>query len=184
MNLRFVFLILFFFRGCSLLAQEAVNIDPVREDSMRMVMPERPEISLVFPGNTPTISFMTEAMPEVNLPEFDFTQYLHSRWKVDYSPLELNKPYTGGGFSAGGGFPLFPIAATGTVFNQASYRLSDKVLIGGNSFGINSLFAAPFPNSGGNTWEWRGAGMFMQYNVSGKFRIETHVSVTGHPYPH
>lgn len=184
MQNRFIILIMILFRVGSLQAQEPAIIIHGGADSLLRIIPEPFESGPVLSGEHLFLPFVPEAMPDVVLPDFDFSHYFRSRWKVDDLSGFGNLPFSGSLFNAGSGFSLFPYPGTGTVFNQASYRLSDKVLIGGNSFGVNTLLSAPFSRPGANAWEWRGASMFMEYKVSRNFRIETRVSVTGNQYPH
>jgi hypothetical protein len=76
-----------------------------------------------------------------------------------------------------------PFYSNGIVFNQATYRLSDRVSFGGNSFGAQSVFDAPRINSSINDMSTKGASMFMQYKVSKNFKVETRVSVATHKSP-
>ncbi len=184
MQNQFIILILILFRVGSLQAQEPAIIIPEGADSLLRMIPERFESGPVLSGEHLFLPFVPEAMPDLVLPDFDFSRYLHSRWKVDDLSGDGNLPFSGSLFNAGRGFSLFPYPGSGTVFNQASYRLSDKVFIGGNSFGINTLLTAPFSRPGAGAWEWRGASMFMEYKVSRNFRIETRVSVTGNQFSH
>lgn len=114
------------------------------------------------------------------VPSFDINQYLNNNWRIDYesfsmfghSPrISLNQP-----------FIMHPFIHQAAIFNQATYRLSDKLSLGGNSFGINSALSAPLPNPSANQWDTRGASMFMQYKVNKNFRIETRISVTNQQF--
>jgi len=81
------------------------------------------------------------------------------------------------------GYIVSPFYTNGMVFNQATYQLSDKFSIGGNSFGAQSVFDAPRVNSSINEMSTKGASMFMQYKVSKNFKVETRVSVSSHKSP-
>jgi hypothetical protein len=81
------------------------------------------------------------------------------------------------------GYIVSPFYTNGTIFNQSTYRLSDRVSFGGNSFGTQSVFDAPRMNSSINDMSTKGASMFMQYKVSKNFKVETRVSVTTHKSP-
>jgi len=78
-------------------------------------------------------------------------------------------------------FMLSPLYTNGMVFNQASYRLSDKFSFGGNSFGTQSVFDKPRMNPSINDMSTKGASMYMQYKVSKSVKIETRVSVSSQP---
>lgn len=80
--------------------------------------------------------------------------------------------------------PLYyPYYINGTVFNQATYRINDKLSFGGNSFGAQGIFDKPQMNPAIQNMSTKGASMFMQYKVSKNFKIETRVSVTNHQSP-
>jgi len=77
--------------------------------------------------------------------------------------------------------PLYyPLYTNGTVFNQATYRINDRLSFGGNSFGAQSIFDKPQMNPAIQNMSTKGASMYMQYKVSKNFKIETRVSVTNH----
>ncbi len=75
-------------------------------------------------------------------------------------------------------FSPSPFFRNGMIFGGSTYGISDKFKLGGYSFGANSVFSAPLPNQNPNTFDTRGATMFMQYKVSKNFKIETRVSVS------
>ena len=80
--------------------------------------------------------------------------------------------------------PLYyPFYTNGTVFNQATYRINDKLSFGGNSFGAQGIFDKPQVNPAIQNMSTKGASMYMQYKVSKNFKIETRVSVTNHQSP-
>jgi len=81
------------------------------------------------------------------------------------------------------GYFASPFYTNGMVFNQATYRLSDKFSFGGNSFGARSVFDKPRMNSSINDMSTKGASMFMQYKVSKNIKVETRVSVSSHQSP-
>ena len=71
-----------------------------------------------------------------------------------------------------------PIFSFGLVFNQSTYRLNDHFLIGGNSFGAQSVFEPPKLNSAIQDMSIKGASMFMQYKVTDHFKVETRISIS------
>jgi hypothetical protein len=153
-----------------------------------LIKPELPAIDTTeilnpeFLPDRPLTNFLAPAeilKPDLNFknfkfPKFDFNQGLLN-FKQDYSYYIFNP---GGTENLNLPFGAFPFVQSAVIFNQAAYKLSDKFLIGGNSFGGKSIFSAPFPNSGINQFDTRGASMFFQYKVSKNFKIETRVSVT------
>lgn len=80
-------------------------------------------------------------------------------------------------------FGYLPFYPNGAIFNRAAYRLSDRLSVGGNSFGAQTVFDKPRINSSMQDMGTKGASMFMQYKVSKNFRIETRVSISNHKSP-
>ncbi len=142
--------------------------------------PFLPGISLTgtFPSEGFLYSGAIGQTPE--LPAFDFREYLASRWKVE-TPGSLFSGFYGNARLFPGGMPLF-YGGTMAVFNQAAYQFSDRLRMGGNSFGVNPPWVAPGLPGGQNRYDFRGASLFMEYKVSKNFRIETRVSVSGSPH--
>jgi hypothetical protein len=142
--------------------------------------PFLPGISLTgtFPSEGFLYSGAIGQTPE--LPAFDFREYITSRWKVE-TPGSLFSGFYGNARLFPGGMPLF-YGGTMAVFNQAAYQFSDRLRMGGNSFGVNPPWVAPGLPGGQNRYDFRGASLFMEYKVSKNFRIETRVSVSGSPH--
>jgi len=173
--------ILFLISSCAVLlayAQEEINFNSIpkiqTEDKTEVLYLEKP---LRFEN-----SFSTQ---EIDL--FDkaiFNQPL----LPDYSKnLDLKKYLNFSKSSAGSfsttGYLVSPFYTNGMVFNQATYQLSDKFSVGGNSFGAQSVFDKPKINSSINSMSTKGASMFMQYKVSKNFKVETRVSISSHKSP-
>jgi hypothetical protein len=112
------------------------------------------------------------------LPKFDFSKELFMK-KQNYSYYIFNPESKN---NVNFPFTASPYLHSATIFNQAAYNISDKFVIGGNSFGAQSIFSAPLPNSGMNKFDTKGASMFFQYKVSKKFKIETRVSITNRQF--
>ncbi len=90
------------------------------------------------------------------------------------------------------GYPNFSLTGAGfhpfllhsNVLSGSEYRLNERFMLGGYSFQGRSAFTAPFPNQGLNSYDVRGSTLFMKYNVSKNFKIETRVNVIQGPgYP-
>lgn len=95
----------------------------------------------------------------------DFLKYL--------SPLrEVSHSYslTGSAFHQ-----VFPF---GQVFNQSSYRLNDRIVVGGNSFGAQSVFDLPQLNSTIQDMSIKGASMFIEYKVNDRFKVQTRIGIS------
>ncbi len=80
-------------------------------------------------------------------------------------------------------FGIHPFLNFGSVFNQASYRVNDRITIGGNSFGAQSVFDRPKMNPAIQDMSIKGASMYMQYKISDHFKVETRVSISNHQSP-
>ncbi len=177
----------------------AMALPPARPDSPEMTgfpeMTGSPELALPseikaspgwpeLPGMPLSgIPFSLESdaglrLPAMKLP--DFSAYLNSRWNTQEQASFIYPFSTGGARLFPGHIPLL-MGGTATLFNQATYQLSNRLVIGGYSYGVNPPWVAPGLPEGNNRYDFRGASMFMQYKVSKNFRIETHVSVSGHP---
>jgi len=61
--------------------------------------------------------------------------------------------------------------------------LNDRLKVGGNRFGANSVFDAPAMNPAIQKMSIQGASMFMQYKISDKFKVETRVSISNQKSP-
>jgi len=81
------------------------------------------------------------------------------------------------------GFGFSPFFSTGKIFNQATYRLNDRFLFGGNSFGAQSVFEMPRINTSIQNMNWKGASMFLQYKVSKSIKVEGRVSISNRTNP-
>jgi hypothetical protein len=150
-------------------------------DTLKSVQTVRSVSGLSTPLFNPEFPLvLSPEMFVLDAPVFDFKPYMQSNWKVEYQNSIGFHPEAR--FSFGNPFMVSPLFHTGTIFNQATYSLSDKLTLGGNSFGVNSIFTAPLPHPAANQWETRGASMFMQYKVNKNFKIETRISVTGNQY--
>lgn len=117
-------------------------------------------------------------MDNIKLPEFDFNGELPKRYQFSAETFTTNQYqfniYPGGNSI----LTSSPFFTNGAVFSEAQYKFSDKFILGGYSFGTNSIFASPLPNQGMNNFNTRVSTLFMQYKVSKNFKIETRVSVS------
>jgi len=112
------------------------------------------------------------------LPDFDFRSELANRRNYDFSGNLMNQWSFGRMMPGYFGISPAPFLRNETVFSGAAYQMGDRFILGGYSFGANSVFSAPFPNQGMDNFDVRGSTLFMQYNVSKNFKIETRVNVT------
>lgn len=108
--------------------------------------------------------FHQPLLPDYNK-NLDFTKYIY-----------LSKATSFSYYSVGSSFhPVFPF---GHIFNQSSYKLNNRLIIGGNSFGARSVFNLPKLNSTIQDMSIKGASMFMQYKVNDRFKIQTRISIS------
>jgi hypothetical protein len=173
--------ILFLISSCGVLlvyAQEEIRLDTIpkiqRGDGVKEFYLEKPllfenSISMDEINMVDKSIFNKPLLPDYNK-NLDFKKYLN------YSKSST------GSFSTVG-YIVSPFYTNGTIFNQATYRLSDRLSYGGNSFGTQSVFDAPRMNSSINDMSTKGASIFMQYKVSKNFKVETRVSVATHKSP-
>jgi hypothetical protein len=154
-------------------AQEPVKTSTEKTDSLKFNTPGMVEPVLDLPALKLDFSDFSDFALKFNAPSFDFSGVLKSRWKTDvpFNSQFLTFPYIS---------TYFPFS--GTVFNQAISQATDRLKIGGNSFGINSLLHAPLPAIGPGNYDYRGMSVFMEYKINKNFRIGGSISVSGNPY--
>lgn len=175
---RFIFFLISSCATVSAYSQEEIILDSIskiqREISVK-------ELSLVKP-----LQFENSfSMGEINLIDKslfnqpllpDYNKNLNFKKYLNFSQSSTESFSTVGYIAS-------PFYLNGIVFNQATYRLSDKFSVGGNSFGAQSIFDRPEINPSVQSMSTKGASMFMQYKVSKNFKVETRVSVTTHKSP-
>ena len=152
-------------------AQEPV-INPLpKEDTLKFNLPELYQPGLDFSGSFTDLS-LSGLNTTLNIPAFDFSDILQTRWQIDYSILRFAY------FPAG--YFLSPFQGAGMMFNRASWKASPKLTLVGSSFGIHSLFRAPLPGTTSGNYPVRGMSVFMEYKISPNLRIGGGITVTGH----
>ncbi len=162
---------------CNLFAQEPL-MPLVTEPDSSMLAAER---QLIYYQLLSGIDPSGEWMQPVQLPGFDFASEMIKRWNFDFPETSMNQ-ISFNHFRPGYlGVGLSPFLRNETVFSGSAYQLNERVTFGGYSFGANSAFTDPFPNQGMNNFDVRGSTIFLQYNVSKNFKIETRVNVTQGP---
>lgn len=173
--------ILFVISSCAafyLHAQEEIRFESIPKSRIG----QEPEIlipakQLIFEDTFPMEKFNLKDESMFNQPLLpDFNKNLDLK-KYLGSPMNINIT----GYSWGSYFN--PFISSVQIFNQSSYRLNDKLSIGGNSFGARTIFDAPVLNPGIQNMNIRGASMFMQYKISDKFKVETRFSISNHKSP-
>lgn len=159
-------------------AQEKLMPEPFSgSDSLQMELERKNMYLQLLSGVPPSPEFMQ--IPA--LPEFDFNRVFEKNTGVASFYTDV-LPFSFSGYTSTPGiFSPSPFLMGGTVYSAARYRINDRFSFGGYSFGARSVFTAPLPNQGINSFDTRGSTLFMQYKVSKNFKIETRVSVTQGP---
>lgn len=172
-----LFLILFVIYHCSLFAQEPLMPLLPEKDSAALAAERQLMYYQLLSGTLP----LEGMMEPIQLPEFSFQDEMLKRRNIEFYSGQINFnafDFTMPGYFAPG---LSPFLRNETVFSGAAYQLNNRFTLGGYSFGANSVFSAPFPNQGMNNFDVRGSTLFLKYNVSKNFKIETRVNVTQGP---
>lgn len=175
--MKYLILILFVgFFGRSF-AQEPLMPLVAEKDSAELMVERQLMYNQLLSGVHP----LGEVMESVQLPSFNFQEEMGRRWSYALPENTFNywsfRQFSPGFFNAG----LSPFLRDETVFSGSAYQINDRFTLGGYSFGANSVFTAPFPNQGMNSFDVRGSSMFLKYNVSKNFKIETRVNVIHSP---
>lgn len=182
MTMKKIFaILLIIFPYSLLLAQESINMPLPGIDSIKQVAPA-PDASIIYPDlSFPIFEVSPALLTDPVIPAFDFSGYLAKERKMLAFGSDKQISWISPVF-----MPLIAPASpwlhSGAILTQAAYSISDKLILGGNSFGLNSIHSAPLPNFDQQQWDIRGASMFMQYKVNRNFTIETRVSVSGNRY--
>lgn len=175
--LKKLLLILFTVIFYSSFAQEPLLPLLPEKDSVALAAERQLMFYQMLSGTIP----LGELMEPVNFPDFDFHGEMTKRWSFSFSH-NISGFWSFRDFSPGYfGIGLSPFLRNETVFSGSAYQLNDRFTFGGYSFGANSALTAPFPNQGMNNFDVRGSTIFMQYNVSKNFKIETRINVTQGP---
>ena len=175
---RFILLII---SSCAMLfvyAQEEIVLDSIPKIrngvEVRQLIPEKPT---VFDD-----SFSKEGISLFDKSTFNLPRFNNFSKIPDFSKLISQSKITSESFSIQG-FGFSPFYSTGAIFNQATYRLNDRLSVGGNSFGAQSVFDQPKMNPTIQDMSMKGASMFMQFKISDKFKVETRVSISNQQSP-
>ncbi|HZL08389.1 MAG TPA: hypothetical protein VFC65_00210 [Prolixibacteraceae bacterium] len=174
----------FIFLFCNLLlvasafAQEEMILDSIPE-IQRETGISRPSIE------KPLLFDDSFSMDEINLRDLSlFSQPLLPEYNKNLDFLHhLNSSGLSTESFSMTGFGISPFFSTANIFNQATYKLNDRLSVGGNSFGIQSAFDQPKLNPTIQEMSTRGASMFLQYKITDKFKVETRFSITNHRSP-
>jgi len=174
---KHLFLIILVNLGYWTFAQEPLMPLLPEKDSVALAA-ERQLIYYQLLSGTLALEGMLEP---IQLSDFSFQDEMLKRRNFEFYSGELN--FNAFDFTMPGYFGpgLSPFLRNETVFSGAAYQLNNRFTLGGYSFGANSVFSAPFPSQGFNNFDVRGSTLFLKYNVSKNFKIETRVNVTQGP---
>lgn len=156
------------------IAQQGITMMPLEQDSAKIELERQIEYRQLILGK-PEEGLFNE---KIEMPGFDLQNEYKKRYKINLDIYTLNS-FQMREFSFGMLNPFYtPFYQNGMVLSEAAYQFGDKFILGGYSYGVNSIFSAPLPNHGTNFFDTYGNTLFMQYKVSKNFKIETRVNVT------
>jgi hypothetical protein len=172
---RFILLMVSSFAILAVSAQEEIVFDSIPKRTT--------EIRELHPSMENPLKFDETVFPnEINL--FDHSLFDHPLLPDYTKNLDFKKylyPLKATSYSYFSGSYLNPVYPFGHVFNQSTYQLNNRLLIGGNSFGARSVFDVPKLNSTIQDMNIKGGSFFMQYKVNDHFKVETRVSISNRP---
>lgn len=168
--LKHKLIILFSIFCLSATAQQGLVMDFGEIDSTEMEVQRNLEYQQFISG-TFGKQFLLE---DFKLPEFSLQQNYHPTYTVGFGAFPQGNYLGGYSGMLGGASPYLHNTA---ILSEAAYTLGDKFVIGGFSYGANTMMTAPLPNQPASNFDTYGSTMFMQYKVSKNFKIETSVSV-------
>ena len=128
-------------------AQQGLQMEFTEQDSAQMKLQRQIEYRQLISGN----AFDTNLMDKkIELPDFDFIAEYRNRYTLNLG-VSPAANYSFGGLSSGMTSPFYsPFYGNAMVLSAAAYKLGDKFILGGYSYGTNSIFTAPYPNRGLN----------------------------------
>ena len=147
---------------------------PLEQDSSQIELERQIEYRQLIAGKPENNSFSDK----IDLPDFDLTAEYNKRYTLNLNYFAM-KTLPLSNFSNSMFLPVYsPFFANGKVLSEAAYQLGDKFVLGGYSYGMNSILSAPLPANGMNQFDRYGSTLFMQYKISKNFKIETRVNVS------
>lgn len=168
--LKHKLIILFLFIGLSAVAQQGLVMDFGEIDSTEMEVQRNLEYQQFVNG---TFGKQFE-LQEFKLPEFSLPVSTHTPYTVGFGAFPQGN-YLGGYLRSNTG--ANPFFYNQEILSEAAYTLGDKLVVGGYSYGANTMMTAPLPNQNNSYFDTYGSTMFMKYKVSKSVSIETSISV-------
>jgi len=172
--LKKLILISFIFIAFGSFAQQGLQMEFTEQDSTQMKLQREIEYRQLISGNAFDANLLDE---KIELPDFNFMAEYNNRYTLNLGVSPATN-YNFVGMSSGMS-PMFysPFYGNATVLSAASYKLGNKFVLGGYSYGTNSIFGAPGLNNGMNNFDNYGSTLILQYKVSKNFKIETQINV-------
>ena len=166
---RYIFILLVFLSFGSF-AQQGLQMNFGEVDSAEVEYQRQIEYYQFINGNFSPDGLISE----LKLPDYKFNTSFGS-------PYSLNmtfQPFFHNNFTSISNFDIIsPFFYNAEILSSDAYQIGNKLVLGGFSYGANSVMSAPSPNQMGQSFDNYGSTMFMQYKVSKNFKIETRVSV-------
>lgn len=167
-------LLLIVFTALRIQAQQDMILKPLETDSASIALERQIEYRQLISGISPE-GYLNE-MPE--FPKFEFNSGIDQRYTIGITQGIKSGLADYRYFSAATTSPFFsPFYGNGMILSEGAYQLGNKFVLGGYSYGINSPFFAPMPNSS-NKFDRYGSTLYMQYKIGKNFKIETRVNVS------
>ncbi len=160
-------------------SQQAILLKPLETDSTQMEFERQMEYRQLISGSKESGLLLGNG----TISKFDERLEFDKRYSfnLDFNAINGN---TFTAISTGDGIPFYtPFYHNGMVLSEAAYQLGNRFVLGGFSYGANSVFSAPFPNQGFGNFDSYGSTLFMQYKVSKKVKIQTRFNVSQGHYP-
>lgn len=168
--MRSFFIIFLLFIAVQSFAQQGLQMDFGEVDSSEVVQQRQLEYYNFINGSFNSGNLQSELL----LPEFSLDQVYHDRYTLSMNFLPQ---FNATSMSLRSTDFFSPFFYNAEMLSSAAYKLGDKFVIGGFSYGANSVLSAPLPNQNSSYFDTYGSTMFFQYKVSKKFKIETSISI-------
>ena len=163
-----------FFIAFGTFAQQGLQMEITEQDSAQIKLLRQIEYRQLISGNI----FDKDLIDgKIDLPDFNFLAEYHRRYNLN-SGINPAANNSFRGISSGITSHIYSLFyGDATILSAGSHQLGDKFVLGGFSYGANSIFGAPAVNPGMNNFDSYGSTLFLQYKVSKNFKIETRINV-------
>lgn len=168
--MRVLLFVLLVFVSFGSFAQQGLQMKFGEVDSSEVKTQRQIEYHMFINGD-----FSPEGLiSDLQLPDYKFNTNTGSPYTLNltFQPLFTNN------FTSISNFQMIsPFYYNGEILSSDAYQIGNKLVVGGFSYGANSIMSAPLPNQVGRNFDTYGSTMFMQYKISKNLKIETRVSV-------